>query len=69
MTAATLRQMAAAAAIENRAIHMLRSSLAGSIGFAKAKRRRQAADNAIRRPLFRRRGPVGTSMRGLRFQA
>ncbi|HEY5609178.1 MAG TPA: hypothetical protein VIM38_12675 [Alphaproteobacteria bacterium] len=33
MTAATLKQIAAAAAIEKRAIHMVSSSLAGSIGF------------------------------------
>jgi hypothetical protein len=33
MTAATLKQIAAAAAIEKRAIHMVSSSLAGFIGF------------------------------------
>jgi hypothetical protein len=48
MTAATLRQTAAAEAIEKKAIHMVPSSIAGSIEFHRVAQnaRGKAADNA-----------------------
>ena len=59
MTAATLKQIAAAAAIEKRAIHMVSSSLAGSIGFHRGPDGKPLItpsafrDSAARRPMMR----------------